>query len=363
MLEILLCTLVAFAISAVLTPEIIKIAHFHEIHDHVDARKSHTHKVPRFGGVAIFFGFLIASLLVSTVFGLMINQYLIIALLMVVTVGFRDDFLPLRPRIKLAVEVLASLIIIYFGQIRIESLHGVFGVDALPIWVSYVLTIFTLIVVTNAVNLIDGIDGLAGTFSVLVFGGYGTWFCLTDDLATSLFCFGVVGAILGFLLFNYRTLIFMGDTGSLMLGFLAATMTILFLQDNAALATDHPLQMASPVFVACAMLAFPLVDTLRVFVMRVARGTSPFSPDKNHLHHLLIALGLPHYQATLILCGASASFVGLAMLCQGMDDALGIGLGAALALLLAHYLKKRVDARRAKQAKASETPKPNLTNA
>jgi UDP-N-acetylmuramyl pentapeptide phosphotransferase/UDP-N-acetylglucosamine-1-phosphate transferase len=293
----------------------------------------------------------------------MINQYVVIALLLVVTIGFRDDFLPLRPKIKLAVEVLASLVIIYFGQIRIESLYGVFGVETLPIWASYVLTIFTLIVVTNAVNLIDGIDGLAGTFSVLVFGGYGTWFFLTDDLATSLFCFGVVGAIGGFLLFNYRTLIFMGDTGSLMLGFLAATMTILFLQDNAALAADHPLHMASPVFLACAMLAFPLVDTLRVFIMRVARGISPFSPDKNHLHHLLIGLGLPHYLATLILCGTSASFVGLALLGQGLDDALGIGLGAALALGLAHCLKKRLDAHRAKQAQASETALPNLTNA
>jgi UDP-GlcNAc:undecaprenyl-phosphate/decaprenyl-phosphate GlcNAc-1-phosphate transferase len=341
MIELLLCTLIAFVISLVLTPEIIKIAHAYEVHDQIDERKIHTHKVPRFGGVAIFFGFLISALLVSTLSDYVLNAPLIIALLLIVIVGFRDDFLPLQAKYKLIVEVLAALLVIHFGQIRLESMHGLFGLGQLPLWASYALSVFVLIVVTNAVNLIDGIDGLAGTFTSLFFGAYGTWFLLANNLSVSILCFSVVGANLGFLVFNYRTQIFMGDTGSLMLGFLGAVVSMIFLQDNAILPTGHPLRMDSPILLICSLLAFPLVDTLRVFVIRVREGRSPFSADKNHLHHLLIALDLPHYQATLILCATSGFFGLLAYLFQGVNDLLGILLATGLALALSHWLKKR----------------------
>jgi UDP-N-acetylmuramyl pentapeptide phosphotransferase/UDP-N-acetylglucosamine-1-phosphate transferase len=358
MLEILFCTLVAFAISLVLTPEIIKIAHAYNKHDEINERKIHTSNVPRFGGLAVFFGFLIATLLFSTLWQHMINVHLIIALVLIVIIGFRDDFLPLKPKFKLAVEILASLLIIHFGNIRIESMHGLFGIGELPLWTSYGLTVFTLIVVTNAVNLIDGIDGLAGSFSLLVFGGYGCWFYSANDLATSIFCFGMVGAILGFLIFNYRTLIFMGDTGSLVIGFLAAAISLIFLQDNAQLPLDSPLKFPSPVFFICSILGFPLIDTIRVFAIRVASGRSPFSPDKNHLHHSLISLDLPHYQATAILCTTNMAFVGLAYLGQGVGDTVGILMATGLAFGLAHWLKKRSDAYLA--AKKAGEPAPHI---
>jgi UDP-N-acetylmuramyl pentapeptide phosphotransferase/UDP-N-acetylglucosamine-1-phosphate transferase len=343
MLSIALCLLISFFVAFSLTPQIIRLAHQHGIFDHFNERKVHVKKVPRFGGGAIVVGVLAATAAVSYYAGLATPWPLLVATLVVTVVGVVDDYQSINHRYKLVPEILAALAVAYFTDLHLTSLHGLFGVGEVPEWLCYALTVFTVIVITNAFNLIDGIDGLAGTLAVLIFGAYGSWFFWAGHPGAGLLCFSVVGASAAFLTFNFRTKIFMGDTGSLALGFLAAFATIGFLQANAALPGANPAKMASPVLLTCCLLALPLFDTIRVFALRMASGRSPFSADKNHLHHLLLALHLKHYQATFALVGTNAAFLAVALLAQGLDSTLGIGIGLGVAASLSALLKKQVD--------------------
>lgn len=362
--ELFCCALSAFAIAFVLTPEIIKVAHSYQMHDLPDARKVHSQRIPRFGGLAIFMGLIITMLLWSFWRNELFNLPLLAALTGIVIVGFRDDFLPLRASMKLLAQIAGAFIVIFFGDIRLDSLHGLLGIDALPTYVSYPVSIFTIVVITNSFNLIDGINGLAGSIAVLVFGTYGYWFYVNGDAATAALCFGVIGGTLAFLFFNYQSKIFMGDCGSLQLGFLAAAVTVKFLSDNAALPPTAPHHFPSPVMFASCMLAFPLFDTIRVFVLRVAAGVSPFTPDRNHIHHLLIGMNFPHAVATTLILTVNVLFIVAALLLQGYNDNLLIAGGILCASLLTRFLKTRA-VRFANRCKSNgafrDTRQPTLT--
>lgn len=339
--ELFCCALLAFAISLLLTPEIIRVAHSYQMHDMPSARKVHSQRIPRFGGLAIFMGVIITVLLWSFWRTELFNLPLLAAVTGIVIIGFRDDFLPLQAGIKLLAQTIGAFIIIFFGGIRIDSLHGLLGVGELPVYVSYPVSIFTIIVITNAFNLIDGINGLAGSIAILVFGSYGYWFYVNGDIPTAALCFSIIGGTLAFLIFNYQSKIFMGDCGSLQLGFMAATVTIKFLADNAALPASAAHHFESPLMFVCCLLAFPLFDTIRVFVLRVAAGVSPFTPDLNHIHHLLIGMHLPHAVATTIILSVNLIFIIAALLLQGYNDNLLLTGGILTAVLLTRFLKSR----------------------
>lgn len=339
--ELVCCALLAFTISLVLMPEIIKVAHSYQIHDLPNERKVHSQQIPRFGGLAIFIGLIITLLLWSFWRSELFNLPLLAAATGILIIGFRDDFLPLRPSIKLLAEIAGAFIIIFFGDIRLNSLHGLLGIGELPIYVSYAVSIFTIVVITNAFNLIDGINGLAGSIAILVFGTYGSWFYINGDMATAALCFGIIGSTLAFLIFNYQSKIFMGDCGSLLLGFIAAAVTIKFLGDNARLPETAAHYFTSPItFVSC-LLAFPLFDTIRVFTLRVASGVSPFTPDRNHIHHLLIGMNFPHAVATTIILAFNLAFIIAALLLQGYNDNLLVSGGIISAIILTRFLKSR----------------------
>ena len=339
--ELVCCALLAFAISLVLTPEIIKVAHSYQIHDMPNERKVHSQQIPRFGGLAIFMGLIITLLLWSFWRSELFNLPLLAAATGIVIVGFRDDFLPLRASVKLLGEVIGAFIIIFFGDIRLESLHGLLGIDELPIYISYAVSIFTIIVITNAFNLIDGINGLAGSIAILVFSTYGCWFYINGDMPTAALCFGIIGGTLAFLLFNYQSKIFMGDCGSLLLGFMAAAVTIKFLGDNAQLPNTAAHHFASPVMFVSCLLAFPLFDTIRVFTLRLAAGISPFTPDRNHIHHLLIGIHSSHAVATTIILMVNLAFIAAALFLQGYNDNVLIVGGIISAVLLTRFLKSK----------------------
>lgn len=339
--ELVCCALLAFAISLVLTPEIIKVAHSYQIHDMPNERKVHSQQIPRFGGLAIFIGLIITLLLWSFWRSELFNLPLLAAATGIVIIGFRDDFLPLRASIKLLAEITGAFIIIFFGDIRLESLHGLLGIGELPIYISYPVSIFTIVVITNAFNLIDGINGLAGSIAILVFGTYGYWFYINGDMPTAALCFGIIGSTLAFLFFNYQSRIFMGDCGSLLLGFMAAAVTIKFLGDNAQLSDTAAHYFTSPIMFVSCLLAFPLFDTIRVFVLRIASGISPFTPDRNHIHHLLIGMHFPHAVATTIILTFNLTFIIAALLLQGYNDNLLVPCGIMSAIILTRFLKSR----------------------
>jgi UDP-N-acetylmuramyl pentapeptide phosphotransferase/UDP-N-acetylglucosamine-1-phosphate transferase len=297
-------------IGSLLIPEIIKIAHAREFLDHPDHRKVHKNSIPTLGGVGIFAAFIISVLLSSFINISSEIQYLLGATFLIVLVGTRDDLLSLGATSKLIAQFFAACIAVYFAEIHFTSLHGLFGVYEVSPLIAYPASIFTIIVITNAFNLIDGIDGLAGTVGLIIFLFFGLWFALLSEKGIAIICFSMVGAIVAFLRYNYSPArIFMGDTGSLLLGFVAATIAIRFFETNASLPSTYALHFGNPISLVSALLVYPLFDTLRVFVLRILRGVHPLQADRNHLHHLLLNLGCSHSQVVSWIVSTTGAFV------------------------------------------------------
>jgi UDP-N-acetylmuramyl pentapeptide phosphotransferase/UDP-N-acetylglucosamine-1-phosphate transferase len=363
MYSIIFCLISSFVITYFLTPEIIHVAHANEYHDEPDERKIHSHKVPRFGGIAIYLGFILSMLVWSFIQDQFVNiQYFAAAITGVFIVGLRDDFMPLSPTVKVTIETIAAFLIMYLGDIRLTSLHGFLGVYEINEYWGYAVTLLTVIVVTNAFNLIDGIDGLAGTISIIIFCFYGGWFFMNHNYTTAIICFSMIGALIGFLIYNYRTHIFMGDSGSLILGFTAATLTISFINQNAIMKTTNVLHFLSPVSLVSCILVYPLFDTLRVFVIRILEKRSPFSPDRNHLHHLLIDAKLSHIQATLIVSLVNVFFISFAVLTDGKNDNILVPIVVFTAFLLSTLLKVMVNKINDKEKVIEAKANPKITH-
>lgn len=338
----------AFAITSLLLPQIINIANRYHLQDQPNERKVHKNNIPTFGGIAIFFGFLLATLVSAFADMSAQFQYLIGAILTMVIVGMRDDFLELSARWKFIGQVAAAFILVHFAEIHIVSLNGLFGLHELSPFVSYPLSMFVIVGITNAFNLIDGINGLAGTVSWVIFAVLGSWFTMAGYGLSAILCFSMVGAITGFLRFNYSPArIFMGDTGSLLLGFVISALIMVFARENLANAevSGFP-NIASPVSAGVILILYPAFDTFRVFIIRIREGRSPFSPDQNHIHHMLLHMGLSHMAITRTIVSAQVILVGtfLSLSCLGINEnilvaSMFLALLAAVGVL--HYLHAR----------------------
>jgi UDP-N-acetylmuramyl pentapeptide phosphotransferase/UDP-N-acetylglucosamine-1-phosphate transferase len=190
-------------------------------------------------------------------------------------------------------------------------MHGLFGLTEISDGVSIAISYFTIIVVMNSFNLIDGVDGLAGTLGLLSMLVFGIYFFAISMLAYSLLAFAMAGSLLAFLIFNHHPAkIFMGDSGSLMIGLVNSILVIKFIgvADSSAIA----IPLESSVVVGIAILSIPLVDTLRVFSIRIYKGNSPFTPDRNHIHHLLLERGFKHPLITFCCLAFNILFIAVA---------------------------------------------------
>jgi UDP-N-acetylmuramyl pentapeptide phosphotransferase/UDP-N-acetylglucosamine-1-phosphate transferase len=219
-------------------------------------------------------------------------------------IGIMDDLKNLPARYKFAMQIAVALLIAFSG-IRITSFNGLFGINELAMSAQYTFTILAIVGITNAFNLIDGIDGLAGGLGFMSLVTLGIFLTLSDDANNAVTAFALGGGLLGFLYYNFNPAkIFMGDTGSLVLGFVISVLCIKLIQLNTGI--QQPVLPHAPVF-ALSVVMIPVFDTLRVFALRIWNGRSPFSPDKNHIHHLLTNNGWSHNIAAKILCGVHAA--------------------------------------------------------
>ena len=306
-------------------PLIITFTRKKKLLDAPGGRKIHKGFIPSFGGIAIFIGFIASMLMWSSLEQLSSLRFVYVGILLIVFTGIRDDFLPMMARSKLIWQITAAATVVFFADIRLTSFHGLFWVEEIPIWVGYPLSIFTIIVITNAFNLIDGINGLAGTICIIVLTTFGIWFYLIEQQAYALLIAGLAGAVLAFLKYNYTPAqIFMGDTGSLLLGFIIAIIAIKFIEMNAALPFRHEYKFTGRVGFAIAAVIYPLFDTLRVFVLRILQKRSPFSPDKSHIHHLVLRLGFSHVKATLLLSVFNLLIIIITVLLRNYGNAVSL---------------------------------------
>jgi UDP-GlcNAc:undecaprenyl-phosphate/decaprenyl-phosphate GlcNAc-1-phosphate transferase len=314
--------IISFLMAFLVIPLVIRVLHKMELSVQPGGRKIHTASVPAMGGIGIL-GAAFFTILIGFEMEVLIQvRYLLAAAMLMFFVGLRDDVVDLTAIQKLGGQLVASFMVVVMGDIRFTSLFGFFGVTELPLVVSYLMTFFTIIVLTNAFNLIDGLDGLAGTISVLTFSFLGWWFYQASLPAYAMFSLVMVGAVGGFLVYNWHPAkIFMGDTGSLSLGFVLSVLTILFIDTNGKLLGDiDMITFNAPIATGIALLIVPVYDTARIFTKRILAGKSPMSPDKSHVHHFLLRMGLRHDQVTLVLASIKMMFIGLLFLGSSFND-------------------------------------------
>jgi len=345
MLTLILTFSTAFLLTYFAIPPIIRIAHERSLLTIPSERREHRSGTPPFGGVAIFAG-LLFSVILWTPFSQFGNlQYILCAFIILFLVGIKDDIEEMNANKKFIAQLLAVAVLVIKSDIRLEGLYGFFGWDsAMPYWGSLLFSMFTILVIINGFNLIDGINGLAGGIATLVAGTLGVWFFLIDHLEFATLAFATVGATLAFLRYNITPArIFMGDTGSLILGMVTAILTVAFIDLNAGLPAADPMHFEGIPAVAIGVVMLPLFDTLRVFTTRMYRGQSPFSADRRHIHHLLIDYGLTHMQATGVLLSVNVAFIVLVFSLHDVVEQHLLLLGMlALAGGLTYFLHRAV---------------------
>lgn len=294
----LLCFVTAFIVTLLAIPPIVSLIKRYKLYDMPNGRKEHKSPVPTMGGIAIVAG-MIASLMFWFPFDNELGQVcFFFSITALFGLGIMDDLRDLPAKYKFVVQIALGLLIALSG-IRITSFDGLFGITDLSLPAQYSFTILAIVGITNAFNLIDGIDGLAGGLAFMSLVTVGMFLTLSGDANTALIAFALAGAVFAFLYFNFNPAkIFMGDTGSLILGFVIAVLCIRLLQVNVSAA--NPVLPHAPVFVLGIVL-IPVFDTLRVFAIRIWKGGSPFEADKTHIHHLVTNQGFSHVLASRLI--------------------------------------------------------------
>lgn len=335
MVLLILVFITAFVVVLYSTPALIKVAILKNLIDlPSEERKIHKRAVPTIGGIIIYAATLFSFSLWFYIDEL--HEYkeiytavkefkiLIATSLVLFFVGVKDDIIGTAPVKKLFAHVVVGLILILMGDIRITGLHGVFFVERIPEWGSIFLSLFTYIVVVNAMNLIDGVDGLAAGVGFLATTFFGTWFVFANEYTMASLSFALAGSLLGFLVYNFSPAkIFMGDSGSLIIGMFIYVLSTKLIEYPVEKLDNFWVNISNPIF-AIAALIYPLTDTLRIFVIRAVKGQSPFSADRNHIHHRLIDCGYSHTKTVIIIYLFSIISVGVSLLSYYLNPSLSL---------------------------------------
>lgn len=335
----------AFIITYFLIPVIIRVSHKKNLCDDpgIDHRKLHIHATPTLGGVAMFAAVVVAFYSSGYAFQTW-APYLVAGLTVLFFSGVKDDIYTISPLKKLLLQIFAVAILMGGGGLLITDLGGVFGIRQIPYLTGIGLTLFTMVVVINAFNLIDGIDGLAGGVGIITSTFFAWWFWQAGMSAHAVLAISLACSLLAFLRFNFSPAsIFMGDTGSQIIGFILTFFAVSFVKTSSESLLYIPLEEIAPVLVL-AVLIVPLYDTLRVFLVRVLRKTSPFQPDRLHLHHQLLDMGFSQRVTCYIIYCFNITVIALAIAFQhlSINALLAVVLGSAVALFPTVNLKRGI---------------------
>ncbi len=331
----------AFTLTYLIIPTIIRVAQKRELYDHPNERSAHYVPTPSLGGIGIFAGTICGVILWTPLDSFGTLQYILASFVLIFLIGIVDDLLPMSATKKFLGQILVATILAYKSNVRLTSLYGIFGIEVLPEITSFLLSVVIIVGIINAFNLIDGINGLAGSVGLVACITWGIWFALSGStgLPLAVVAFSLVGAIVAFLKYNFTPArIFMGDTGSLLIGTVCAILAIKFVEMSPHSIMVGDVTFGSAPAIAMAVLIIPLFDTLRVFLMRVLRGKSPFSPDKTHIHHLLLQTGLDHMQTTRVLVVVNILFILIAFAGHSLGNMMLLFIEIALALALTGLL-------------------------
>ena len=290
-----------------------------KLFDQPDERKWHKSVIPTLGGLGIFAGFALSVILAMPYGSVSEFQPILASSLIIFFLGLKDDVLVLSASKKFIGQIIAAFVLIKLGGIRIDNFQGTFGLYHIPPISSDIVTLLTIVMIVNSFNLIDGIDGLAGGLGVLTTLVFGLFFVITGNIPYAVISFSLTGALIAFLIYNFPPAkIFMGDTGSLILGLVNAILVIRFV--NAPSHQIAQLKFTAAPAMGFAILMVPLFDTLRVFTLRILKRRSPFSPDRNHIHHLMLDAGFSDLTITMICMLFNLIFISIAYFLQPLGN-------------------------------------------
>ena len=314
-------------------PRLVKIALLKNIVDNPDARKLQRTPVPVLGGVAVFFGVVIGIGCMSSVVDCSGLPVVIMAMMAMLYTGTMDDILSLSPGLRFVIEIVVVLLLIFVGGYCIDDFHGLWNIGRFSYWYAVPLTVVAAVGIINAINLVDGVNGLSSGYCIMACLIFGTLFFLSGEESMTILAVVSVGALIPFFLHNVfgkTSKMFIGDGGTLVMGVVMSVFVIEILQNGSRAAAYVDPNVGLVPF-TLAVLSVPVFDTLRVMSTRILKGTSPFRPDKTHLHHMFIDLGCSHVATTLAILGVNMFVV----LCWWALEASGFSIAVQLYAVIA----------------------------
>lgn len=343
-----IAVLFSFLITSIAIPSIVRVSIVKNLMANPNGRTSHFHPTPNLGGVAIFAGVIVSSVVFTGITTAHELKYIIAAMLIIFFVGLKDDMHPMVAYKKFFGQSVAILFILVPGDFHLNSLHGLLGIEDLSYPLSLIVTYIFFLALINSFNLIDGIDGLASGIGIITSLFFGIVFLLDNHLAYAVMSFILASSLTAFFYFNVfskQYKIFLGDTGAMLIGLILAIFAIRFLNfESDALFLSQ--SQSAPALLLC-VLIIPVFDTARVFIMRILRGRSPFSADRTHIHHRLLDLSGSHLKATSIILLVNILFIGMALILKNINAVVLILTALALASAFSYipiYLKRRKSA-------------------
>lgn len=353
-LTLLGCSICSFLITYFTLPSVINLAYQKKLLDIPDARKVHVELIPSLGGIGIFIGVLISFTLFCSLSNFSAYKYILTAYMVLFFMGIKDDLLPMNAKKKFLIQIFVAGLIAY-GGVRITSLHGFFGVTEIPIIASYCLTIFFIVGITNAYNLIDGVDGLAGGLGGIGCITLGVLLLWVQEYNFAVLAFAITGSLIAFLRYNfdkYPNKTFMGDGGSLLLGLTITVLSIQFIESPNTLTI---MNIHSPIGIIAGIIFIPFYDTIRVFTIRILSGRSPFSPDKNHIHHEFLRSKVGHRQTSILLWIGNVLMIVAVLLFRHQNTANLILIVLTVGITFVHtlvYIRKKKESEKVNQLNA-----------
>ncbi len=294
----LICTFAAYLFATYLNPKLVRIAYAKNLLDSPGTRKLQKKPVPVIGGISVYLA-AIAAAAGCNLFIPTNSLYMAVAAISIIFfVGLFDDMTDLSPKKKFICQIALVLLLFFTDTYKIDNLNGVFGIYDLPMWLSLVLSLLTGVGLMNAINMIDGVDGLSSGYGISFCAFCGAYFIHHNDIVNGIFAFTFVGSLIPFFIcnvFSEKNKMFIGDSGSLVMGMLAYIFCCTLLKESGSAVDSKNVSLALSVF------AVPIFDTLRVMTMRMVHGGSPFKADRTHLHHIFVSLNMPHIFITFFI--------------------------------------------------------------
>lgn len=331
----------AFLLTYLTIPKIIGVVEYKRLMDDPNARSSHKSKTPTLGGIAFFYCLIFALFFIKDRAEFSEAIYIIPGLTILFIVGLKDDMVVLSPGSKLIAQVIAIAFILVNDSFTIQSLNGFLNIYEIPYFLYFFLAGFLMLTIINSYNLIDGIDGLASIVGIVIMVIYTTIFYLSQEYFFALISITMNACLMAFFGFNVSSnkKIFMGDTGSLIVGFVISVLTLKFLALKPESYEGLPFLLENAPLIAISILIVPLFDTARVFTIRIANKKGPFSPDRNHVHHVLIDFwGLSHKQASFIIGCFNIMFVILFVILGSKAKNLGMVIMLVSVVIFLGYI-------------------------